>query len=98
MVLAGGAVANCASGHGITGPACLVVRPEHLKILDGGAAAGLPGRVVEVVYFGQSVRVHARTDSGVAVVAVSDAAQALPTAGQSVRLDWAPQDTWVMAA
>ncbi len=98
MVLAGGEHARCAADHGVTGAACLVVRPEHLRILHAGAVNGLPGRVVEVVYFGQSVRVHARTDSGVAVVAISDAAQALPAAGQRIRLDWAPQDTWVMAA
>jgi len=97
MVMAGGERVSCTADHGVVGPACLLVRPQHVKVLDAGAVTGLPGRVLEVVYFGQSVRLHMQTDSGVPLVAISDGLQALPAPGQAVRLDWAPEHTWVMA-
>ena len=98
IVLEGGERVECRSDHGVTQAACLVVRPEHLRVLDANAATGLAARVVDVVYFGQSVRLHMQTDAGVPVVAVSDGLQVFPPPGQPVRLDWAPQHTWVMAA
>ena len=88
----------CAAEGRPDGAACLVVRPEHLRVLDAGAPQGLPAQVVEVVYFGQSARIHLHTTTGLAVVAMADGLQALPVPGQSVRLDWAAEHTWVMAA
>lgn len=98
MVLASGEPVRCESDKSLRGAVCLVVRPEHLKVLDADAGTGLPAAVVEVVYFGQSARIHLRTASGLAVVALADDLQALPTPAQPVRLTWAPEHTWVMAA
>ncbi len=98
LVLAGGERVPCAIEGAQTGTACLVVRPEHLRVLDAGAPTGLPARVVEVVYFGQSARIHLKTVSDLAVVAVADGLQALPAPGQAVRLGWAAEHTWVMPA
>jgi putative spermidine/putrescine transport system ATP-binding protein len=98
MVLAGGERVPCLAEGRPDGAACLVVRPEHLRLRDAGAPQGLPAEVVEVVYFGQSARIHLRTTSGLAVVAVADGLQALPVPGQAVRLDWAAEHTWVMPA
>lgn len=98
IVLAGGASVRCRTDHGVTGAACLVVRPEHLKVLDAGAAGGLHGRVLETVYFGQSVRVHVQTDAGVPAVAILDCLQPFLAPNQAVKLDWAPEQAWVMAA
>lgn len=43
-------------------------------------------------------RIHLRTASGVAAVAVADGLQAFPVPGQAVRLDWRAEHTWAMAA
>jgi len=96
--LAGGDVVPCGADSGLAGAVCLVVRPEHLQVLDATAPSGLDARVVEVVYFGQSARIHLQTTSGVAVVALADGLRAFPVPGQAVRLDWAAEHTWVMAA
>ncbi|MEO8121172.1 MAG: ABC transporter ATP-binding protein [Rhodoferax sp.] len=98
LVLTGGERVRCTADSGMAGAVCLVVRPEHLQVLDAAASTGLPAHVVEVVYFGQSARVHLRTGSGVALVAITDGLQAFPVPGQAVRLDWAAEHTWVMAA
>src|SRR5690606_24208061 len=98
VVLADGRAVPCAANGGITGRACVVVRPEHLQVLDDGAGGGVPASVVETVYFGQSVRVHLRTDDGVAVVAVSNGEQVQRAPGQRVALSWAPEHAWLMAA
>ena len=98
IVLADGRSVPCTASDGLAGPACLVVRPEHLQVLDADAGSGVPARVVETVYFGQSVRVHMRTDDGVAVVAVSNGEQVARAPGQRVALAWAPEHAWLMAA
>jgi putative spermidine/putrescine transport system ATP-binding protein len=97
MVLASGEPVRCESGPGVSGKVCLVVRPEHLKVLDAGAGTGLPATVVEVVYFGQSARIHLRTAAGLAVMSLAHDLQTLPAPAQRVRLTWAPEHTWVMA-
>lgn len=98
MVMANGESLPCTTGDAVVGPACLVVRPEHIKVLDAAASTGLPGRVLEVVYFGQAARIHIQTDSGMPLVAISDGLESFPVPGQPVRMDWAPEHTWVMAA
>ena len=98
VVLASGEPVRCESGTDLSGDVCLVVRPEHLKVLDADSETGLAATVIEVVYFGQSARIYLRTASGVAVVAIADDLQALPAPAQPVRLTWAPEHTWVMAA
>ena len=75
-----------------------MVRPEHLQVLDADAGSGVPARVVETVYFGQSVRMCTRTDDGTAVVAVSSGEQVQRAPGQRVKLAWAPEHAWLMAA
>ena len=98
MVMASGESLPCTTSHAAIGPACLVVRPEHIKVLDAAAATGLPGRVLEVVYFGQAARIHIQTDFGMPLVAISDGLQSFPVPGQPVRMDWSPEHTWLMAA
>ncbi|MFP5406231.1 MAG: ABC transporter ATP-binding protein, partial [Gammaproteobacteria bacterium] len=53
IVLASGESLPCTANRAIAGSACLVVRPEHTRVIDGDADSGLRARVVEVVYFGQ---------------------------------------------
>src|SRR5690606_5859138 len=62
--LAGGHPVPFTADRDVSGRAWLVVRPEHLRVLDAepGSGAGVPASVVETVYFGQSLRVHMRTD------------------------------------
>ncbi len=98
IVLASGESVRCKADHGVTGPACLVVRPEHLKVLEASAVGGLHGHVIETVYFGQSVRVHLQTNAGMPVVAILDCLQPFLAPSQAVKLYWAPEQAWVMAA
>jgi len=98
--LAGGHPVPFTADRDVSGRAWLVVRPEHLRVLDAepGSGAGVPASVVETVYFGQSLRVHMRTDGGVPVVAVASGEQAPRRAGQRVTLAWSPEHAWLMAA
>jgi ABC-type Fe3+/spermidine/putrescine transport system ATPase subunit len=98
VLLAGGERVPCTPDHGLRGAVCVVVRPEHLEVLESGAATGLPATVVEVVYFGQAARIHLKLASGATVIAIADAARPLPVPGQQARLAWQPEHTWVMAA
>ena len=84
----------------ISGRAWLVVRPEHVRVLDAESKddIGMPASVVETVYFGQSQRVHMRTDGGTNVVAVASGEQAPRQPGQRVKLAWSPEHAWLMAA
>jgi spermidine/putrescine ABC transporter ATP-binding subunit len=98
IVLASGESLPCTADRGVMGSACLVVRPEHIKVLDADATIGLRARVVEVVYFGQSVRVHMQTDDGTPVIAISNGHLTAQAPGQSVKLEWAPEHAWAIAA
>ena len=98
IVLASGQALPCTADRALTGSACLVVRPEHTRVLDAEADSGLGARVVEVVYFGQSVRVHMQTEDGTPVIAISTGRLPAQAPGQFVKVDWAPEHAWAIAA
>lgn len=97
IVLEGGESVPCAANRNYGDRVCIVVRPEHMQVLDANASTGLSGRVVETVYFGSLMRMHIKIQGGVNVVAISNARQAIEAPGQMVKLGWAPEHAWVIA-
>jgi putative spermidine/putrescine transport system ATP-binding protein len=82
-----------------------VIRPEKLRMLEEGEAAGSgmsiePGTVEEVVYVGMSTRFTVRLDAGEHLVAVRQNMDAPGEAqgyqGRRVRLAWSPDHTYVL--
>jgi len=83
----------CADPGGPTDRRVLgVVRPERVRIAD----RGLPATVGHAVYLGQSVRTHMTLRNGAPVVAVETFQGRRPGAGDTVHLDWAPEDVWIV--
>jgi len=94
--LPSGELLRCGSQRRIEGPAHVLVRPEHLQVKsDASADEGLAATVTGTVYLGQDTRVHMKTDSGLPIVAVVNAAAGLRE-GQPVRVAWSPADAWLI--
>ncbi|WP_020070506.1 ABC transporter ATP-binding protein [Paraburkholderia caledonica] len=74
----------------------IVVRPERVSIEQGSADdqwQWLQGRVSDLTYLGDHLRVLLVTDSGDSFIAkVSGAYRALPSVGQELRFGWRTQD------
>lgn len=79
------------------GTAHLLVRPEHLHVTNDDETQGVPAKVTEMVYLGQHTRIHVETESGLNAVAVVHGIQTF-SAGQPVKVTWATEDAWVIAA
>jgi putative spermidine/putrescine transport system ATP-binding protein len=72
-----------------------IVRPERITLASDGAD-GLPVRVSDVIYLGQSVRYHLETRQGHEIVAASTDRGIRFAPGESVRLTWPRDDVWVI--
>ncbi len=94
--LPGSPVLPSVNPNGVTGPAVVMLRPEHVTITENTSAAPLAGTVVETHFYG-----------GSSVTAVQIAGQDSPvisrhpgapkhTVGQSVALTWNPGDAIVL--
>jgi putative spermidine/putrescine transport system ATP-binding protein len=84
--------------------ACLMLRPERLRLLgaDGGEGLNvLPAQVSGVVYQGDSFLLQARLADGQAIslrgIAGAAVLDSLPASGDLVRLGFAPTDTVLLA-
>jgi len=73
-----------------------VVRPERVRVAAPGAA-GLPGKIVEAVYLGQSIRYHVTLDDGRPIVGTTPFIGPRFETGAPVSIDWAAQDVWSLA-
>lgn len=82
---------TCRSNSISSGDAHLLVRPEHLEVHDAAHADGLKATVTEIVYLGQSTRVHMQTEAGLPIVAAMTGVRLL-VEGQSVRVSWASEN------
>ena len=92
----GDAVA-CADPGMSTGTAIsAIVRPERILLASEGAGDGLPARVSDVIYLGQSVRYHLQTRQGNEIVAASADRGIRFAPGDAVRLSWPRDDVWVI--
>ncbi len=75
------------------------VRPEKVRMLEGDAGEGEPGRIRDVVYLGAVTRYVVTLDAGGELVALrqnleTSSADALEQRGQRVRLTWRPEHTF----
>ena len=85
-------------------PARVAVRPERLFLGDsvesGSALNRVPGRVEEVVYVGDTWRIHVRSDGGEALmVSLKSSERALAVSlkeGDFVNVVWLPEDTRIL--
>jgi spermidine/putrescine transport system ATP-binding protein len=84
---------------GLTGPVAAGVRPEKIKLGEGGGANTLEGRVVETAYIGVATQVVVETPAGTVQVFAQniDSGQSIPTPGSSITLSWRPDSTFVVA-
>jgi putative spermidine/putrescine transport system ATP-binding protein len=73
-----------------------IVRPERILLASEGAGDGLPARVSDVIYLGQSVRYHLQTRQGNEIVAASADRGIRFAPGEAVRLSWPRDDVWVI--
>ena len=73
-----------------------IVRPERIMLASDGAEDGLPARVSDVIYLGQSVRYHLETRQGHEIVAASTDRGIRFAPGEPVRLTWPRDDVWVI--
>lgn len=81
----------------ITGPVNLLVRPEHLEVQNNTHKDGVAAKITEIIYLGQSTRIHMKTESGMQIVAASNSVKSL-LAGQEVCVSWKPENAWLMPA
>lgn len=84
--------------NGIAGPVNLIIRPEHLNVMDTSHPTGLDGKIIEAVYYGQTLHLYVEVDKDTVMVALCDTSSLSYRAGDHVKLDWASNDAWVMRA
>jgi spermidine/putrescine transport system ATP-binding protein len=75
------------------------VRPEKIKLGEGGGANTLEGRVVETAYIGVATQVVVDTPAGTVQVFAQniDSGQGIPAPGSSTTLSWSPDATFVVS-
>ena len=85
-----------AEGRAPGSRATAIIRPERLRVGPAGDSPdGLPARVGELVYLGQSVRYHLETGAGALVAAAVDQHGRFGV-GDAVSLSWDPGDVWII--
>ena len=97
----GEAVAARATGHARPGaPATVAIRPENIRFAEDGDPGAVGGRVCDVVYYGDQIRIHVALSDGTRIVAKSNPAMPHVTTeiGAPVFLAWDAQDAWVLDA
>jgi spermidine/putrescine transport system ATP-binding protein len=97
VVLADGTVIHV-SANGRSGRVSAGVRPEKVRLGEGGGENRLAGRVVETAYVGVATQVIVETAAGTVSVwsQNAEAGTAPPAAGAHVVLTWSPQATFVV--
>ena len=97
VVLADGSVI-AVSENGRSGPVAAGVRPEKVRLGEGGGENRLTGRVVETAYVGVATQVIVETPAGTVSVwsQNAEAGAAPPAAGSTVVLTWSPEATFVV--
>ncbi|PJX25793.1 hypothetical protein CAP48_07085 [Advenella sp. S44] len=97
MTLPSGEQLPCPPDCTYQGTAHFLIRPEHLRVTDVDETQGVHAKVTEIVYLGQHTRIHVKTASGLDAVALVHGIQAF-SADQPVKITWATEDAWVIAA
>jgi iron(III) transport system ATP-binding protein len=73
-------------GRTETGAVTLAIRPEQLQVVPAGAVAGVDAEVLDVSFFGHDATIHARVNGYDGTLTARTPANALPRAGDQVRL------------
>jgi ABC-type Fe3+/spermidine/putrescine transport system ATPase subunit len=93
--LESGELAPCASAG--AGRVVGVLRPERIRLVNGdGRQVGIPGRISETVFLGESVRYSVTLDSGFTLIAQSSETRKHYAEGMRVTVDWDPASVWVL--
>jgi spermidine/putrescine transport system ATP-binding protein len=97
IVLADGSVISVAA-NGRSGAVAAGVRPEKVRLGEGGGENRLTGRVTETAYVGVATQVIVETPAGTVSVwsQNAEAGAAPPVAGETVVLTWSPEATFVV--
>ncbi len=97
VVLTDGTAIRVAA-NGRSGTVAAGVRPEKVRLGEGGGANRLMGRVVETAYVGVATQVVVETPAGTVSVwsQNAEAGSAPPASGAPVTLTWSPEATFVV--
>ena len=84
---------------GRTGRVAAGVRPEKIKLGEGGGANTLEGRIAETAYIGVATQVVVDTPAGTVQVFAQniDSGESIPAPGSSITLSWSPDATFVVS-
>ena len=98
VVLADGTEIHVSPNGRTTGAVSAGVRPEKVRLGEGGGVNRLTGRVKETAYIGVATQVIVDTPAGTLSVwsQNTDAGSAPLAPGQSVTLTWSPESTFVV--
>ena len=88
----------CPASRTIEGPALMLLRPEDIHAdANGNDKSGMQATIEDLVYLGQTTRVHLRTETGMSAIAALSGIRALEK-GQQVQLSWDPEHAWLLPA
>ena len=98
VVLADGTEIHVSPNGRTTGAVAAGVRPEKVRLGEGGGVNRLTGRVKETAYIGVATQVIVETPAGMLSVWTqnAEAGTAPPAPGASVTLTWSPEATFVV--
>jgi spermidine/putrescine ABC transporter ATP-binding subunit len=80
------------------GRVCGVIRPEDVKLVNGGQGGMVKGTVREAVFLGETVRYAVRLDSGLDMTAHVSGSRHRFAEGKRVELTWDPARVWLIPA
>jgi len=73
----------------------VMLRPEQVRILPATTDGGVPGLIRTAVYVGTGTRYRIETATDV-VLEASESGKTRYAVGDRVRLDWEPDDVWIL--
>jgi ABC-type Fe3+/spermidine/putrescine transport system ATPase subunit len=80
------------------GRVCGIIRPEDVKLVNGGGGGMVKGTVREAVFLGETVRYAVRLDSGLDMTAHVSGSRHRYAEGKRVELAWDPTRVWLIPA
>jgi len=96
LVLADGQRIACKTASATNGRACGVIRPEDLRLVVGRSEDGLTGRIVDVAFYGETVRYGVALPGGLHWTVRAEKSRAGLSEGTEVSLSWSPENVWLL--
>jgi putative spermidine/putrescine transport system ATP-binding protein len=81
----------------LTGRVCGIIRPEDVKLVNGGGGM-VKGTVREAVFLGETMRYAVQLDSGLEMTAHVTGSRQRYAEGRRVELAWDPARVWLIPA